>query len=36
GPASFGPPFLILAAISLVSLVVGPIAAAAALRLSLS
>lgn len=36
GPATFGPPFLILSAISLLAFVVGPIASAAALRLSLS
>jgi heme exporter protein B len=32
GPAPFGPPLLILAALTLMSLVVGPFAAAAALR----
>jgi heme exporter protein B len=32
GPAPFGPPFTILCALTLVSLVVGPFAAAAALR----
>src|SRR5262249_4341303 len=32
GPAPFGPPFTILCALSLASLVVGPIAAAAVLR----
>ena len=32
GPAPFGPPFTILCALSLVSLVLGPIAAAAVLR----
>jgi heme exporter protein B len=32
GPAPFGPPFTILCALSLASLVMGPIAAAAALR----
>lgn len=32
GPASFGPPFTILCALSLASLVLGPFAAAAALR----
>lgn len=32
GPAPFGPPFTILCALSLASLVLGPIAAAAALR----
>jgi heme exporter protein B len=32
GPARFGPPFTILCALSLASLVLGPIAAAAALR----
>lgn len=36
GPAPFGPPFLILCALSLGSLVLGPIAAAAAIRLALS
>lgn len=36
GPASFGPPFLILAALSLASMVLAPIAAAAAIRLALS
>ncbi len=36
GPASFGPPFLMLAALSLGALVLGPIAAAAAIRLALS
>jgi heme exporter protein B len=35
GPAPFGPPFTILCALSLVSLVVGPFAAAAALRFGL-
>ncbi|MDQ9783113.1 heme exporter protein CcmB, partial [Serratia marcescens] len=32
GPASFGTPFSILCALSLISLVVGPFAAAASLR----
>ena len=32
GPAPFGPPFTILCALSLASLVIGPLAAAAALR----
>jgi len=32
GPAPFGPPFTILCALSLASLVLGPIAAGAALR----
>jgi heme exporter protein B len=32
GPTPFGPPFTILCALSLMSFVVGPIAAAAALR----
>jgi heme exporter protein B len=32
GPAPFGPPFTILCALSLASLVLGPIAAAAVLR----
>ena len=32
GPAPFGPPFTILCALSLASLVLGPFAAAAALR----
>ncbi|MGB7257757.1 MAG: heme exporter protein CcmB [Pseudolabrys sp.] len=32
GPAPFGPPFTILCALSLASLVIGPVAAAAALR----
>ncbi len=32
GPAPFGPPFTILCALSLASLVLGPVAAAAALR----
>jgi heme exporter protein B len=32
GPAPFGPPFTILCALSLAGLVLGPIAAAAALR----
>jgi heme exporter protein B len=32
GPAPFGPPFLILCALSLISLVAAPLAAAAALR----
>jgi heme exporter protein B len=32
GPAQFGPPFTILCALSLASFVLGPIAAAAALR----
>jgi heme exporter protein B len=32
GPVSFGTPFSILCALSLISLVVGPFAAAAALR----
>lgn len=36
GPASFGPPFLILAALSLGAVVLGPLAAAAAIRLALS
>ncbi|VAV99862.1 ABC transporter involved in cytochrome c biogenesis, CcmB subunit [hydrothermal vent metagenome] len=36
GPASFGPPFLILTALSLGAMVLGPIAAAAAIRLALS
>jgi heme exporter protein B len=35
GPLEFGPPFLILIAISLFAIVIGPIAAAAALRLEL-
>ncbi len=35
GPASFGPPFTILCALTLMSLVVGPFAAAAALRYGL-
>jgi heme exporter protein B len=35
GPAPFGPPFTILCALSLASLVLGPIAAAAALRYGL-
>lgn len=35
GPAPFGPPFAILAALTLVSLVVSPIASAAALRAGL-
>jgi heme exporter protein B len=35
GPAPFGPPFTILCALSLMSLVVGPFAAAAALRFGL-
>jgi heme exporter protein B len=35
GPAPFGPPFTILCALSLISLVVGPFAAAAALRFGL-
>jgi heme exporter protein B len=35
GPAPFGPPFTILCALSLMSLVLGPIAAAAALRYGL-
>jgi heme exporter protein B len=35
GPAPFGPSFAILAALSLVSLVLGPVAAAAALRFGL-
>ncbi|MBI1385319.1 MAG: heme exporter protein CcmB [Rhizobiales bacterium] len=35
GPGDFGPPFAILAAISLASLVLGPLAAAAALKLQL-
>ena len=35
GPLEFGPPFLILSAISLFAIVIGPIAAAAALRLAL-
>lgn len=35
GPAPFGPPFAILCALSLISLVIGPIAAAAALRAGL-
>ena len=33
GPLPFGTPFAILCALTLVSLVVGPVAAAAALRL---
>jgi heme exporter protein B len=32
GPVPFGTPFLVLCAISLMTLVVGPVAAAAALR----
>ena len=36
GPASFGPPFAILCAISLVSLVLAPFAAALALRAQMS
>jgi len=36
GPASFGPPFMVLAALSLGAMVLGPIAAAAAIRLALS
>jgi heme exporter protein B len=32
GPAPFGPPFTILCALSLASVVLGPVAAAAALR----
>jgi len=36
GPASFGPPFLVLAALSLGAMVLGPIATAAAIRLALS
>jgi heme exporter protein B len=32
GPLSFGAPFSILCAVSLISLVVGPFAAAASLR----
>ena len=35
GPLEFGPPFLILCAISLFSMVIGPLAASAALRLAL-
>jgi len=35
GPAPFGPPFTILCALSLMSFVVGPVAAAAALRYGL-
>lgn len=35
GGASFGPPFTILCALSLASLVIGPVAAAAALRFGL-
>ena len=35
GPASFWPPFMILCALSLASLVLAPIAAAAALRANL-
>jgi heme exporter protein B len=35
GTAPFGPPFTILCALSLASLVLGPIAAAAALRYGL-
>jgi heme exporter protein B len=35
GPAPFGPPFTILCALSLASLVLGPVAAAAALRYGL-
>jgi heme exporter protein B len=35
GPAPFGPPFTILCALSMISLVVGPFAAAAALRFGL-
>ena len=35
GPAPFGPPFTILCALSLASLVIGPLAAAAALRYGL-
>lgn len=35
GPLEFGPPFIILIAISLFAVVIGPIAAAAALRLAL-
>lgn len=35
GPAPFGPPFTILCALSLASLVLGPLAAAAALRYGL-
>jgi len=35
GPEPFGPPFTILCALSLMSLVVGPFAAAAALRFGL-
>ncbi|MFV2091553.1 MAG: heme exporter protein CcmB [Hyphomicrobiales bacterium] len=36
GPTSFGPPFLILVALSLGTMLLGPIAAAAAIRLALS
>ena len=36
GPAPFGPPFLVLSALSLGSFVLGPIATAAAIRLALS
>jgi heme exporter protein B len=36
GPAPFGPPFLILCALSLASIVLAPLAAAAALRLALA
>jgi len=32
GPMPFGPPFMILCALSLISFVIGPFAAAAALR----
>jgi heme exporter protein B len=35
GPVPFGPPFTILCALSLMSLVIGPFAAAAALRTGL-
>lgn len=35
GPAPFGPPFTILCALSLASLILGPVAAAAALRYGL-
>jgi len=35
GPAPFGPPFTVLCALSLASLVLGPVAAAAALRYGL-
>ncbi|WP_369334249.1 hypothetical protein [Proteus mirabilis] len=35
GPAPFGAPFMVLVALSLISLVLGPLAAAAALKFGL-